>query len=129
MGLLDTDLDITVEQLDKVELLRLIKMSTFCLKDRVDINNIVYHEPSKQIKNKFNYLLEISFDPVPNAFYVGWNLNKSKGFRNKLVYQVIVKCTTISTTIRLVEFESRNYVFDNFEQKFQNVLKEYNITL
>lgn len=129
MGLLDTDLDITVEQLDKVELLRLIKMSTFCLKDRADINNIVYHEPSKQIKNKFNYLLEISFDPVPNAFYVGWNLNKSKGFRNKLVYQVIVKCTTISTTIRLVEFESRNYVFDNFEQKFQNVLKEYNITL
>ena len=129
MGLLDTDLDITVEQLDKVELLRLIKMSTFCLKDRVDLNNLVYYEPSKQIKNKFNYLLEISFDPTSNLFYVGWNLSKNKGLNQKLVYQVIVKCTTISTTIRLVEFESRDYVFDNFEQKFQNVLKEYNITL
>lgn len=124
MGLLDTDLDITVEQLDKVELLRLIKMSEFCLKDRVDINNIVYHEPSKQIKNKFNYQLEISFDPVPNVFYVGWNLNKSKGFRNKLVYQVAVKCAAIN----LADFESRDYLFDNFEQKFQNVIKKYNIT-
>ena len=59
MGLLDTNLDITVEQLDKAELLRLIKMSTFCLKDRVDLNNIVYHEPRKQIKNKFNNAIEI----------------------------------------------------------------------
>lgn len=124
MGLLDTDLDITVEQLDKVELLRLIKMSEFCLKDRVDINNIVYYEPSKQIKKKFNYRLEISFDPVPNVFYVGWNLNKNKGFRNKLVYPVAVKCAIIN----LADFESRDYLFDNFEQKFQNVLKKYNIT-
>lgn len=125
MGLLDTNLDITVEQLDKVELLRLIKMSTFFLKERVDINNIVYREPSKRIKEKFNYQLEISFDPIPNVFYVGWNLNKNKGFRNKLIYQVVVECATI----RLAEFESRDYAFDNFEQKFQNVLKEYNIVL
>lgn len=125
MGLLDTNLDITVEQLDKVELLRLIKMSTFYLKERVDLNNIVYREPSKRIREKFNYQLEISFDPIPNMFYVGWNLNKNKGFRNKLIYPVVVECATI----RLAEFESRDYTFDNFEQKFQNVLKEYNITL
>lgn len=125
MGLLDTDLDITVEQLDKVELLRLIKMSTFCLKDRVDLNNIVYVEPNKRIREKFNYQLEILFDRIPNAFYVGWNLSKNKGFRNKLIFPVVVECATI----RLAEFESRDYVFDNFEQKFQNVLKEYNITL
>lgn len=117
MGLLDTNLDITVEQLDKAELLRLIKMSTFCLKDRVDLNNIVYVEPSKRIREKFNYQLEILFDRIQNAFYVGWNLSKSKGFRNKLSFPVVVECATI----RLAEFESRDYVFDNFEQKFQNV--------
>lgn len=129
MGLLDTNLDITVEQLDKAELLRLIKMSTFCLKDRVDLNNIVYVEPSKRIREKFNYQLEILFDRISNAFYVGWNLSKSKGFRNKLSFPVVVECATIRATIRLVEFESRDYVFDNFEQKFQNLLKEYNIAL
>ena len=126
MGLLDDNLDITVEQLDKVEVLRLIKMSNISCKDQINANNIMYYEPSKLIRNKHNYILEVAFYAgVSRYYHVGWNLRNNKHFKNFKIYQVNVHCGDI----RLTEFEARNYTFDNFEEKFQAVLKKYNITL
>ena len=125
MSILDDNLDITVEQLDKVEVLRLIKMSNISFRDQVNANNIMYYEPSKSIRNKFNYILEVAFYVGGGYYHVGWNLHNNKKFKNFSIHQVDIKCGDV----RLYEFESRDYTFDNFEEKFQSVLKEYNITL
>ena len=125
MGLLDTDLDITVEQLDKIEALRLIKMSNLSIKDVLEFGNITYHEPGARIKNKSDYMLEVAVYLGQNHYHIGWNLFKNKKFKNYHIYRVDIKCSDV----RLPEFESRDYIFDNFEEKFQAVLKQYNITL
>ena len=125
MSILDTELDITVKQLDKAELLRLIKMSNISIKDHIEMSNILYQEPNKLIRNKYNYILEVAHFYDSYYYYVGWNLSKNKKFKNHSIYQVDIDCGDV----RLADFEARDYTFDNFEEKFQAVLKEYNIAL
>lgn len=125
MSILDTELDITVEQLDKIEVLRLIKMSDLSFKGLLEMENVTYHKPDARIKNKCFYMLEVVSNFDAKHFHIGWNLFRDKNFKNHYVYRVNIKCSDV----RLSDFESRNYTFDNFEEKFQTVLKEYNITL
>lgn len=125
MGLLDDDLDITVEQLDKIEALRLIKMSDLSVKGLLEMGNVTYHKPDARIKNKCFYMLEVASNFDMKHFHIGWNLFRDKNFKNHYVYRVNIKCSDV----RLSDFESRDYTFDNFEEKFQSVLKQYNITL
>ena len=125
MGLLDNDLDITVEQLDKIEALRLIKMSNLSVKGLLKMENVTYHKPDARIKNKCFYMLEVASDFDMKHFHIGWNLFRDKKFKNHYIYRIDIKCSDV----RLSEFESRDYTFDNFEEKFQAVLNQYNITL
>ena len=61
MGLLDDNLDISVEVLEKVMILDLIHCSDYVCKDQVTMDNLAYKKQRK-VKDPWMYVLTIGFD-------------------------------------------------------------------
>ena len=109
MSILDDDLDITVEQLDKSRILQLIHMSNHRYRDYINSSNLIYKIPSNRIRNHYKYVLVI-IQFINGEYTAYWELNK--------IYHNYINSVIIDNwQITLDEFIKGEYYFEKYKNE------------
>lgn len=83
MGILDDNLDISVEMLEKVMIKDLIHRSDYNYKDRVTLDDMVYKKPRK-VKDPWAYVLTIGIED--GKYLVKWEHFRRVPWRRSYVF-------------------------------------------
>ena len=122
MGLLDNNFNVSESDLIKEIAIRLVKLSRNIYSHKIDSNNVIYHEPHKNVKNKHNYYLSIGFDNNTGYYHIKWLSDKrlsNKSNAHYWYYTVYVGYTPIV----LYDFDDIGKLLKQIE-RYENKIKE-----